>query len=382
MTTPPHTHLLGKLTKSIGSILVTLIVIMPCWSMSIIFPTYSTPVLVGDKVVVLSVDRKEVIGLEKTGKELWRQKLASKAGLIVHQTGKLLIVQDASVRSLHMKDGSSEPLFRANPEVEWVHYSKASNLFWGTRDDPEPSLSLFDGTTYALLATETLGENLAYADSDIVVIVKGNRKKSESGGYHFTKSWLEAFDRKSMKNLWSVPFEKDSWPHRYFVRCGDFIVCDDASDLIITHIKTGMMQRSPAEMPKDALGPSGLRAENGMLTYLASTMNYQDFNQSEKTLYKLSIPDLKIIDKKVVKVIEAVYSEKAGDLLITDALYRTACFRADGSKLWERFQLHRTPVVDGVIYFSDYHEGTARMGALDVATGKQQFFLSEKVEKK
>lgn len=184
-----------------------------------------------------------------------------------------------------------------------------------------------------------------------------------------------------MKNLWSVPFEKDSWPHRYFVRCGDFIVCDDASDLIITHIKTGMMQRSPAEMPKDALGPSGLRAENGMLTYLASTMNYQDFNQSEKTLYKLSIPDLKIIDKKVVKVIEAVYSEKAGDLLITDALYRTACFRADGSKLWERFQLHRTPVVDGVIYFSDYHEGTARMGALDVATGKQQFFLSEKVEK-
>lgn len=179
MTTPPHTHLLGKLTKSIGSILVTLIVIMPCWSMSIIFPTYSTPVLVGDKVVVLSVDRKEVIGLEKTGKELWRQKLASKAGLIVHQTGKLLIVQDASVRSLHMKDGSSEPLFRANPEVEWVHYSKASNLFWGTRDDPEPSLSLFDGTTYALLATETLGENLAYADSDIVVIVKEIAKIGE-----------------------------------------------------------------------------------------------------------------------------------------------------------------------------------------------------------
>ena len=197
MPTPSHTHLLGKLTKSIRNILVTLLVIMPCWGMSIIFPTYSKPVLVDDKVVVLSADRKEVIGLEKTGKELWRQKLASEAGLIVHQTGKLLIVQGASIRTLHMKDGSSEPLFRADPLVDWLHYSKESNLFWGTRDDPEPSLSLFDGTTHALLATETLGENLAYADSDIVVFAKGNRKQSESGGYHFTKGWLEAFDRKT-----------------------------------------------------------------------------------------------------------------------------------------------------------------------------------------
>lgn len=382
MKKPPYTHSLDTAMKSIWTILLILIVIMPCWGTSIIFPTYSTPVLVDDKVIVLSVDRKEVIGLAKTGKELWREQLASKTSLIVHQNGKLLIAQDASVRSLQMNDGSSEPLFRAKPEVEWVHYSAESNLFWGTRDDPEPSLSLFDGTTNTFLATETLGENLAYADSDIVVLAKGNRKKSESGGHHFTKGWIEALDRKTMKKLWSVPFEKNLSPYHYVVRCGDYIVCDDAHHLIITHIKTGKMQRSPAEMPKDANGPSGLRAENGMLTYLASTMNYEDFNQSEKTFYKLSIPDLKVIDKTVVKVIEAARSEKAGDLLITDALYRTACFRADGSKVWEHFQLHRTPVVDGVIYFSDYHEGTARMGALDVATGKQQFFLSEKVEKK
>lgn len=368
--------------KSLWTILLTLFVIMPCWGTSIIFPTYSTPVLVDDKVIVLSVDRKEVIGLEKTGKELWRQKLTSEASLIVHQTGKLLIAQDASVRTLQMKDGSSEPLFQTNPEVEWVHYSKESNLFWGTRDDPEPSLSLFDGTTNALLATETLGENLAYADSDIVVLAKGNRKKSERAGYHFTKGWLEALDRKTMKKLWSVPYEKDPSPYHYVVRCGDYLVCNDASHLIVTDIKTGKMQRSPAEMPKDASGPSALRAENGMLTYLASNMNYTDFDQSEKTLYKLSLPDLKVIDKTVVKVIEAAHSEKAGDLLITDALYRTACFRADGSKVWEHFQLHRTPVVDGVIYFSDFHKGTARMGALDVATGQQRFFLSEEVRKK
>ncbi len=79
-------------------------------------------------------------------------------------------------------------------------------------------------------------------------------------------------------------------------------------------------------------------------------------------------------------MIEASSTEKVGDLLITDALYRTACFRRDGTKVWEHFQLHRTPAVDGVIYFSDYNKGVARIGAVDVATGKQRIFISEKVK--
>ncbi len=368
--------------KTLWTIFLALVAVMPCFGTSIIFPTYSTPVVVDETLIVLSPDRLELIGASKAGKELWRQKLSSKGSLITHRSGKILLTQGAAVSSLDTKRGSSEPLFSADPKVEWVRYSPETNLFWGPLEGKEPALSLFDGATHVCLATEKLGETMAYADKDLVVLAKGRRKTSEGGGYSFSKGWLEAFDRKTMKKVWTVEFEDQPWPHHYVIRCGNYIVSDDASDLLVIDIATGKVRRRRAVKPEDAIGPSGLRDDNGFLTYLTSELNYADFNQSKQTLYKLSVPDLKVIESRAVKVIEAASSEKVGDLLITDALYRTACFRPDGTKVWEHFQLHRTPVVDGVIYFSDYNKGVARMGALDVATGKQRFFLSEQVETK
>ncbi|MGB6220139.1 hypothetical protein [Haloferula sp.] len=368
--------------KTLWTILVALVAVMPCLGTSIIFPTFSTPVVVEDTLIVLSADRLELIGVSKEGKELWRQKLSSEGSLIVHSSGKTLLTQGASVSALNTKGGSSETLFSADPKVKWVRYSPEANLFWGPLDGEDPALALFDGATYVCLATEKLGETMAYADQDLVVLAKGRRKAAEGGGYSFSKGWLEAFDRQTMKKVWSVEYEYQPYPHHYVVRCGDYIVSDDASDLVVIDIATGEVRRRPAVKPEDAMGPSGLRDDNGDLTYLTSELNFADFNQSKQTLYKISVPDLKVIESRAVKVIEAASSETAGDLLITDALYRTACFRPDGTKLWEHFQLHRTPVMDGVIYFSDYNKGIARMGALDVATGKQRFFLSEEVETK
>ncbi len=374
--------MLGQKMKPLWTIFMALVAVMPAFGTSIVFPTYSTPVLVDDTLVVLSPDRLELIGVSKAGKELWRQKLSSKGSIVAHNSGKTLLTQGASVSSLNTKDGSIEPLFVADPKVEWVRYSLETNLFWGPLDAQEPALVIFDGVTHACLATEKSGETMAYGDSNLVVLAKGRRKAAEGGGYSFSKGWLEAFDRQTMKKTWSVQFEKQPWPYHDVVRCGGYIVCDDALDLIVIDVVSGKVQRRPAVMPKDAIGPSGLRNDNGALTYLTSELNYADFNQSKQTLYKLSLPDLKVIESRAIKVIEAASSEKVGDLLITDALYRTACFRPDGAKLWEHFQLHRTQVMDGVIYFSDYNKGVARMGALDVTTGKQRFFLSEDVEKK
>lgn len=212
------------------------------------------------------------------------------------------------------------------------------------------------------------------------VVAKGRRKAVEGGGYSFSKGWLEAFDRQTMKKVWSVQFKNQPWPYHYVVRCQNYIISDDGSDLLAIDIATGVVRRRPAVKPVDAIGPSGLRDDNGSLTYLTSELNHKDFNQSKQTLYKLSVPDLKVIESRAVKVIEAASSEKVGDLLITDALYRTACFRPDGTKLWEHFQMNRTPTIDGVIYFSDYDKGVARMCALNVATGKQRIFLTEKIK--
>jgi hypothetical protein len=44
--------------------------------------------------------------------------------------------------------------------------------------------------------------------------------------------------------------------------------------------------------------------------------------------------------------------------------------------------MHRTGVIDGVIYFSDYEKGVARIGSLKVSSGKKRILISERVELK
>ncbi|MCW1916560.1 hypothetical protein OJ996_23435 [Luteolibacter sp. GHJ8] len=365
--------------KALWISLLALVLVMPAFGTSIIFPTFSTPVMAGDTLVVVSPDRMAFIGLSKSGKKMWTQPLSTKGSLIEHGSGRTLLVQGSSVSSLNPKDGTIKPLFDSDPKVEWMKYSPEADLFWGRLLGDEPGLALFDGDTHTCLAKEVSGETVAYADAGLVVIAKGLRKPVR-GGHTFSKGWIEGFDRKAMKRIWSAPFEKEPSPYHFVVRCGGYVVCEDGRELMVIDVKSGELRRRPAAMPEDALGPKGLRDENGDLVYLTTVMNMSNFHESEQTLYRLRLPHLEVLEKKVMKVIEAVTSEKAGDLLITDALYRTACFRPDGSKLWEHFQMHRTPVIDGVIYFSDYKEGVARMGALDVSTGDQTIFISEKVE--
>lgn len=367
--------------KALWTLLVALVAVMPASGTSIIFPTYSTPVVAGETLVVTSPDRMALVGISKSGKKRWTQQLSEEGRLIEHKSGQILLAQGNSVSSLNPQDGSIKPLFHSDPKVEWMNYSAETDLFWGPLEGDKPGLALFDGGTHACVAKEMRGETLAYADADLVIIAKGEREAVE-GGHTFSKSWIEGFDRKTIKRLWSARFEKQPWPYHFVVRCGAHVVCEDGQDFMVIDGKSGELRRSPAPMPEDALGPKGLRNEKGDLVYLSSVMNMGNFDESEQTLYRLRIPDLKVLEKRVMKVIEAVTSEKAGELLITDALYRTACFRADGSKLWEHFQMHRTPVLDGVIYFSDHKKGVARMGALDVSTGKQKIFISEKVDMK
>lgn len=368
--------------KILWMFLVALAAVMPALGTSIVFPTYSIPILADETLIVLSADRMDLIGISKAGKELWRRQLSSEGSLFTHRSGKTMLTQGASVSSLNPKDGALKPLFSSDPKVKWLRYSSESNLFWGPLEGEEPALALFDGVTHACLATEQRGETMAYADADLVVLAKGRRKAEKGGSFSFSNGWLEALNRETMNKAWLAQFENQPWPDHHVVRCGAYLVCDDGSDILVIDAENGEVRRRPAVKHEDALGPNGLRNDNGALTYLTSKLNFGDFNKSEQTLYKLSVPDLKILESRVVKVIEAVSTEKVGDLLITDALYRTACFSHDGTKLWEHFQMHRTSAVDGVIYFSDYKKGVARMGALDVVTGEQRIFISEHVETK
>ena len=198
-------------------------------------------------------------------------------------------------------------------------------------------------------------------------------------GYTFSRSWLEAYRRADGNKVWTAEFKQRSDPYHRSAKVGPRLVFEDGSEWMMIDTRSGEIRRRPVERFGEPLGPSGLKEKNGNLTYIISGMNMKDFNRSPQTIYSVTISDFVIVSKTTVEVIEAGEVEWAGDFFITDALYRTACFRRDGTKVWEHFQMHRTPVVGGVIYFSDYKDKMARLGSIEVATGKETIFLTEPV---
>lgn len=81
-----------------------------------------------------------------------------------------------------------------------------------------------------------------------------------------------------------------------------------------------------------------------------------------------------------LRLIEIADIDVEGEFTISDALYRTACFRMNGDKVWERFQSSRTKTIDNRIYSSDYEKGLARLGYVEVSTGKEKILYSEPVK--
>ena len=347
---------------------------------SIIFPTYSTPILAHGRIIVLSPDRLHVFGVSLSGQIEWDAKLESEGSLYKHKSGGILLNRGSTVSILDSETGAIQALFEAPLDVKRISYKEDSDVFLGYPSWETPKIFVFDGDTYLLKATEELAETVPYSDSEIVVVAKADRITTEEG-YTFSKAWIEAFERSTWRLIWTAPFIERKDPYHQMCRVGSYIVWEDGPKLVAARISDGQLYTAPAFKPKDALGPTGLLADGDALLYLASEFNHEDFNKSKQSIYKVTVPEFSVIKVREVEVIEAALLEQAGQFLISDALYRTACFRRDGSKVWEHFQMNRTKVHEGVIYFSYYDEGFARLCSIEVATGLKRILMSEEIKK-
>lgn len=349
---------------------------------SIIFPAFSKPILKEGVLVVLSPDRKRLVALDTKGTLKWERRLAERSSLAERPDGKLWLLTGNSAAAVNLIDGSLQPQFIV-PDVGWLRHEEKADILFGAPAEADfreqTGLTVFQAATGAVVCAARQGETIAYADPDIIVVANSERKNVDRG-YTYARSWLEGFHRSSGKQEWRAELTGRPDPYHSVARVGNWLVFEDGTDWLLINLADGQSRRARIEKGTDALGPSGLREEDGNLAFTTSQLNTKDFNRSEHTVSIVSIPALKVLSRRKVEVIEAGHSEKWGEFLITDSLYRTACFRQDGTKVWEHFQMHRTSPLEGVIYFSDFNEGRARVGSIKVPTGKESILFAEAVE--
>lgn len=365
--------------RLIKSIFIASLIASVCGATSIVFPAFSTPILKEGMLVSLSPDRKRLVALDTRGSLKWERQLDNAFSVAERPDGKLWVLSGNTAAILNLADGSLHSQFTV-PGIGWLHYEEKADILFGAPAKADfreqTGLTVFEAATGAVVCSAKQGETIAYADSDIIVIANGERKNVDQG-YTYVRSWLEGFRRSSGKQVWRAELTGRPDPYHSVAKVRNWLVFEDGTDWLLVDLTDGQSRRYRIEKGVDAFGPSGLREEDGYLAFTTGQLNMKDFNRSEHTISVVSIPDLKVISKRKVEVIEINHSEKCGEFLITDALYRTACFRQDGTKVWEHFQMHRTSPIDGVIYFSDFSEGRARIGSLEVATGKENILFSE-----
>src|SRR6478736_1687387 len=89
---------------------------------SIVFPTYSTPILADDTIIVTSPDHMRLLGVSKDGELNWKRQLSARGSVFKHRSGKILLIAGSSVSVVSPGNGALTPLFDAKQPGMYLWY--------------------------------------------------------------------------------------------------------------------------------------------------------------------------------------------------------------------------------------------------------------------
>jgi hypothetical protein len=350
---------------------------------SIHFPKFSKPILQQDHLVFMSPDSKRVLCVGLNGEKLWEKSYDQRVQLFADAHSNALLQVGKAISSVRLNTGDLDSIFSVEDESDLVTYSPILEAFVSRdRRFDKRSFKVLDEQSGRARWKTTEIDNVVCAIPDLFVASSVETIPS-GGGFRFGKMSLQAFDRKSFTQKWRVPLADENgspWLTSAF-KSPYLIYVESQTTLVVLDCTTGRkLLTRQVDVPKYGR-IIGVTLHDDHIAWFTSALSHrEDFNNTEHPLHFCSIPDLKETAAITLRLIEIAQVSFEGGFIISDALYRTACFRPEGSKIWERFQCNRTSVIDGRFYFSDYNPGTTRIGFVEVASGKETILYQEKIE--
>jgi len=351
-------------------------------STSIHFPKFSAPIHHEDRLVVLSPDGTRVLGISLDGVKLWERKHDVRVHLFSGPASEPVLQVGKVVSTISPRSGELRPRFTVESEDDLVTYSVELTSFTSQNRHFHPRMfKLLDAETGQPAWRTSEIEGVICATPELIVCLAVERIPSDQGITFGTAS-LEAYRRGSFEKKWSVTLPEGSGvpfvPAEFHAPY--LIYADGPTSLSVIDCATGLkLLTRQVNLPE--LGRiSALTMIDGRVAWLTSRYNRDNPNNTEYLLHFCTVPELKVERKIVLKLIEIARVNFENGFIISDSISRTACFRSSGEKVWERSQTARSPVINDRIYFSDYHQKTARVGIVEVSTGKQTILYSEPVE--
>ncbi len=349
---------------------------------SIHFPKFSAPIVQGDHLVVSSPDSRRVLGITLEGAKLWELKFDSPVNLFGGPASEPILQVGKVINTISPGSGKLRARFTVESEDDLVTYSSTLASFVSkSRRSSLRMFKLLDGESGRPVWRTTEIESVIGATPELIVCLAVER--IPVGQYHtFGSASLEAYERGSFEKKWSVPLPEESGaPFVPAVFQAPYLFYTDGrTSLSVINCTTGRKQLTKrVELPEFGR-ISALKLIGGQVAWLTSRYNRDDPSNTEHLLHFCTVPDLDEVGRVVLKLISMSSVAFESGFIISDSLGRTACFRTSGDKVWERFQTARSAAINNRIYFSDYHQKTARVGIVEVSTGKETILYAESVE--
>lgn len=367
--------LLQGLFRSIA-LLLCLGLALSASATSIVFHKFSKPIFQKDRLFFTSPDSKRLICIGLNGSKIWEKPFAGPISLFQGPKGVPLLQSNQTV-CLVSPTGELALQFAVEDANDKVSYREDCGLFVShDRGFDKRTFKLIDKKSGKPLWTNREVESLVGATPDLLLTLRVERIPDERA-YSYGSGTLEAFERNGFTRRWQVKITEKGVLHLESVLVGPHLIYADGTSLTVIEIASGRkLATKNVDVPRFGR-LIDVQGYGDGIVWLTSEYRSRDFNQTEHTLHFCSVPDLKESRVVTLKLIEIANVAFEGDFIISDALYRTAGFKMNGEKIWERFQSSRTKTIDGRIYFSDYRQKTTRLGYVEVSSGKETILYSE-----
>ena len=376
----PQRSLLRSILRFAGCAAL-LVAVFPAMATSIVFSTFSAPVFQEERLVFTSPDGKRLLCASLEGKIVWQRKFKTRISLFTGAESEAVVQIGKVVSAVSVQSGELRPKFKVEGENDGVSFSPELGSYCSHDLRFEKRLfKLLDGATGKPLWRTSEIETVVCATPELIVCLAVERVPVRSG-YRFGDASLAAYDRKSFAKTWSVPLAKpgDASFLKSAFKAPFLVYVEAGKSLVVLDCTTGRKQvTKQLDLPEGG-SISDVMIHGEHVAWLTYEMNLTDFKITEHPLHFCTLPDLREVKKVVLKLIEIASVSFEGGFFIADSLYRTACFRLSGEKVWERFQCARTGVIKGRIFFSDQSKNTARLGSIEVITGKETILYTEQL---
>lgn len=301
-------------------------------------PHFQNLSVMGDRILLTSVDGRRLVCLSSDGKKLWERQFQQRIVVGEYDKESLYVQDGTALLKVSLSAGILSPLGTL-PAHQLLGWLPSEGLATSIDDRFEVrSFRMLDPKSLALIWKTDDLESVVDIVQDTLVGVRAKRSYEKGGqGYSLSNATLVGLDRRSGALRWKVPLLNDQASSVSTARAGSLLVVIDdpfsGGRLFCLDPRDGRILSSLAG-GDDSSGRNFLEVavDGSEVVYLDSGEE-----SSDVVLHFATVPDLK--DTRTLKLVakEILRFWLQGDFVLTAGIYDTASFdRKTGERYWEK----------------------------------------------